>query len=279
MERQEQLLRRSRRRETALRLAAPQHIVTTRFEQHRKVEGYRQDRSVPNFFGCDKLWQLDTQYGRIQMGYHPGRGQSFLFAHIKTSVLDSAPSAHQRRLDERSQMRAQKTGNQNVAFSARRQSASAVLLYKAENKPWSEASLAPYLRRANLEALAKTMPFLTRAEEARRLQEAAARRRAIQDEERAALAKGDAAALAAARLERRQLEEERSALQSLLVRKHTQSRLFFRKLNIAFDLQKAKLFAYYRRARALRAEAAAAREAAAASPEEQNRHDASEADN
>ena len=37
------------RRETSARLTAPQHLVTTRFEKHQKIDGYEQDREVPEF--------------------------------------------------------------------------------------------------------------------------------------------------------------------------------------------------------------------------------------
>lgn len=242
-------------REASLRLTAPQHIETTRFEEHRKIEGYQQDREVPDFYSCDRLWKLETSYGRIQMGYHPGRGQSFLFANIKTSILDTAAGAHQHEMNETQQMRALKTGNQNLAYSARRRRNSAVLLYKAENKPWSEQSLAPYLRRVNLETLGKTLPFLDRSE-ADALASARAEQRELSQSERENLLRKDSAGTAAVRLRRRQLSYQQNALAAVLARKYAQSQLFFRKINIAFDLQKAKMFEYYRRERERRAQTA-----------------------
>lgn len=242
-------------RETQARLTAPQHLVTTRFEEHRKIEGYEQDRSVPDFYGCDRLWKLDTLYGRVQMGYHPGRGQSFLFANIKTSLFDTAPALHQHQLKETQQMRALKSGNQNVAYTSRRRADSAVLLYKAENKPWSEQSLAPYLARTNLETLRKTLPFLDRSE-AQELQQTRQERKELESGVRQSLQARQSAETAALRLRQRELSYRQNALGAVLYRKLTQSQLFFRKINIAFDLQKAKMFAYYRDVRRQRAAAA-----------------------
>ena len=39
------------KREALARLTAPQHLTTTHFLEHRKVEGYEQDREVHDFFG------------------------------------------------------------------------------------------------------------------------------------------------------------------------------------------------------------------------------------
>lgn len=242
-------------RETDARLRAPQHLVTNRFEEHKRIEGYEQDRSVPNFIGCDRLWKLETQYGRIQMGYHPGRGQSFLFANIKTSIYDTAASAYQHRMKETQQMRTLKTGTQNIAYSARRWQAGAILLYKAENKPWSEQSIAPYLKRVNLETLRKTMPFLDRSE-AREREENREEKKRLEEKVRQSLRQRDNARTAELRLQERELSRRQDVLSALLTRKQTQSQLFFRKINLAFDLQKAKMFEYYRRMRNRRAQRA-----------------------
>lgn len=255
MRQQEREREKDKTRESFARLSAPQHIVTTRFEEHRRIEGYEQDRAVPDFYGCDRLWKLDTIYGRIQMGYHPGRRQSFLFANLKTSIFGTAASSDQRRFTERRQMREVKSGTQNVAFSARRRANSAVLLYKAENKPWSEESIRPYLRRANLEALGRTMPFLVRGERGE-LAKTRDERKKLERDVREALAARDEKKLAEARLAQRELSRRQDELASLFTRKQAQSRLFFRKINIAFDLQKAKMFEYYRAARVLRAQRA-----------------------
>lgn len=268
---QQQTTTREELREADARLRAPQHLQTNRFEEHKKVEGYEQNRAVPDFYGCDRLWKLETIYGRIQMGYHPGRGQSFLFANIKTSIYDNAPSAYQRRMKETRQMRALKTGTQNMAFSSRRWQSGAVLLYKVENKPWSEQSIAPYLGRLNLETLQKTMPFLIRQESEER-QQGREKKRDLEQEIQQALLRRDNARVAELRRQENELSHHQDALSALLLLKQAQSRAFFRKINIAFDLQKAKMFEYYRRVRDRRAMRAA--ETRAMNPTEENSPDA-----
>lgn len=258
------------RNETLTRLSAPQHIVQNHFSQHRRVEGYDQDRSVKDFYGCDRLWKLDTVYGTIQMGYDPRRGQSFLFANRKTSILDTAESSHERRLWEANMMRAQKTGNENVAYGSRRRAGSAVLLFKAENKPWTEASLAPYLHRVNMETLRTTMPFLDRQNETKQREENTAAQRALQQDLRARMLAREYAAMAGVRARQMNLLREEEQISAVLVRKAQQSLLFFRKINMAFDLQKAKMFAYYRAERSRRAKAAGA-PVSAAQGEAENR--------
>lgn len=231
----------ARRKEAVMRLTAPAHITQNRFEEHIRVEGYFEDRTVSDFMDCDRLWKWDTLYGTVQMGYDPKRGQSFLFSNIKTSIFDTAASQEQRKMNDRQRMEQLKTGNQNRAFSARRRANSSVLLYKAENKPWTEQSIRPYLLRQNLEALRKTMPFLNTREEIFE------RSRALkQDRELSAKEQRASGERAAVRAERLGLSRELNSLGALISRKQSQSRLFFRKINIAFDLQKQKMFEYYR---------------------------------
>jgi len=241
---------RRQRAEQLARLTAPQHIVQNRFTEHTRVEGYFQDRNVPDFYGCDRLWKMDTLYGTIQLGYDPRRGISFLFANIKTSIFDTAASAYQHNLWESSMMKTQKRGNQNLAYGSRRRENSATLLYKVENKPWSEASVAPYYRRVNLETLRKTMPFLDRGEQQQELQQNAAAARALQGQLRTDYLTPQAAVLRAGQME---LLREREEIGAVRRRKQQQSLLFFRKINMAFDLQKAKMFDYYREERRRRA--------------------------
>ena len=271
MREQVQATTREELREANARLSAPQHLETNRFEQHKKVEGYEQNRAVPDFYGCDRLWKLETLYGRIQMGYHPGRGQSFLFANIKTSIYDYAPSVYQRSMKETRQMRALKTGTQNMAYSSRRWKGGTVLLYKAENKPWSEQSIAPYLGRLNLETLQKTMPFLVREESEERRQ-GREEKKDLEQGIRRALAEHDDARVAQLRRQENELSHHQDALGALLLLKQAQSRAFFRKINIAFDLQKAKMFEYYRRVRDRRAQRAG--ETRAMNPTEETAPDA-----
>lgn len=229
-----------RRKETAARLAAPAHITQNRFEEHKKVEGFYEDSAAPGFLGCDRLWKWDTLYGTVQMGYDPKRRQDFLFANIKTSIYDTAASQEQRAMNDRQRMSQLKTGNQNRAFSSRRRADSTVLIYKAENKPWAERSIRPYLMRQNMEALQKTMPFLNaRAERAERAQ-------ALERDKSLSAMEQKGGNRAAVRAQRLALSRELDTLGSLAWRKQAQARLFFRKMNIAVDLQKQKMFEYYR---------------------------------
>jgi len=228
------------------RLTAPQHSKSSHFSEHRKIEGYFENRDVPDFMGSDRLLRLDTVYGTIQLGYNPQRGQSFLFANIKTSILDTAPSRHQRELKEYQMMRERKTGTQNLAYTAKRRGGSVVILYKMENQPWTRRSIAPYLRKVNMEALQKTMPFLDRRAELgdreRAQDEQKSLRQALADK----MAEGKFGEMAEDRARQTALAARQNELNALIYRKDTQERLFFRRLNLAFDLQKQEMFAYYR---------------------------------
>lgn len=239
------------RQETRARLTVPAHITQNRFTEHHAIEGYYEDRKAANFFGCDRLWKMDTLYGTIQLGYDPKKGQSFLFSNIKTSIYDTASSSHQRTMVEADRMRELKGQNQNVAFASRRRKQSATLLYKMENKPWTEESVAPYTGRADMEALRKTMPFLNRREERSRREELRREKKRLELEIREALKK-DAGKAAALRAKENRLWREQNEVNAILTRKQAQSLLFFRKVNMAFDLQKAKMFEYYRKERARR---------------------------
>lgn len=232
--------------ETFARLTAPSHIVHTRFEKHERVEGYAETRITPGFIRCDRLLRQSNLFGTVQLGYDPKRQQSFLFAAIRTSIYDTAPSLEQRAMTDRQRMAQLKTGNQNRAFTAKRRANSAVLLYKAENRPWNESSLQPYLRRSNMEALEKTLPFLGAAQQQKKRLEALQTDLQLGERERQALQAGNAGEAALVRAERRALSEQLNVLGSLIWRKQSQTRLFFRRLNLAFDLQKQKMFEYYR---------------------------------
>jgi len=227
------------------RLTAPQHIKSSHFSEHRKIEGYFENREVPDFMGSDRLLKLDTAYGTIQLGYNPQKGQSFLFANIKTSILDTAPSRHQRELKEYQMMRERKTGTQNLAYTAKRRGGSAVILYKMENQPWTRRSVAPYLRRVNMETLQKTMPFMDRSAELGDRERARDEQKSLQQELTGKMAAGKFSEMAEDRARQTALTARQNELNALIYRKDTQERLFFRKLNLAFDLQKQEMFAYY----------------------------------
>ncbi len=258
--RQDLQAKRQEKRETLRKLTAPQHLTTTWFTEHRKVEGYEQDREVHDFYGCDRLWKMETAFARVQMGYDPKKGQSFLFANLKTSIFGNVASREQRKMDERQRMKTLKTGTQNLAYSARRRAGSTVLLYKMENKPWSEQSIAPYLGRVNLETLGQALPFLEHTEEGE-LASARQRYRSL-----------DKKADAGSRAEQTELSHWIDHLEAVRTLKEQQGRLFFRKMNIALDLQKARMFEHYRNVKAQRARAAQAQNAQADKPNEENRN-------
>ncbi|MEG2204847.1 MAG: hypothetical protein RRY21_06780, partial [Oscillospiraceae bacterium] len=212
-----------------------------------RIEGYHEDRKAAGFFGCDRLLKLDSLFGTIQLGYDPRKGQSFLFANIKTSIFDTAASREQREMSERDQMRELKTGNQNRAFVARRRQNSSVVLFKAENKPWGEGSVAPYLGRVNTGALRKTLPFLeVREQQTQRMQAAQQQQALQQDEHKAQQRPRDFRELRDIRAQRVALSREQDQLGALIVRKQQRSLWFFRRINLVFDLQKQKMFAHYR---------------------------------
>lgn len=259
--------------ETLQRLRAATHLTQNLFSEHQTIEGYYEDREVPDFYGCDRLLKLDNLYGTTQLGYDPKRGISFLFSNIKTSVYDTAASAYQRRLRQTEQRRQIKSGTQNIAYSARRREASATILYKAENKPWSEESVRHYMARVNMETLRKTMPFLDRQQELDQRTSLHSRQRETGRQVQQMLQQNGGEAVQALRAEQVRQKAESETLDAILVRKHSQSRQFFRKINMAFDLQKQKMFAYYRNEKEKRAEEAATAAANAANDAEKDEND------
>lgn len=236
-------------KETYARLTAPSHVTLSHFSAHQKIEGYFENRDVPDFIGSDRLLRLDSLYGTIQLGYNPRKGQSFLFANIKTSILDVAPSRYQRELKEYQMMRGRKADTQNVAYTAKRRGNSAVLLYKMENRPWTRDSIAPYLRRMNMEALRKTMPFLDREVEYTDRQRTQEQGNALAAQLRESVGQQNHGETARIRGEQLRLGVRQNELSALIYRKDTQRWLFFRRLNYALDNQKQEMFAYYRNRR------------------------------
>ena len=232
--------------ETYARLTAPVHVQQSHFSEHQRIEGYFENRDVPQFLGSDRLMKLDTLYGTIQLGYNPRRGQSFLFANIKTSIFDTAPSRHQRELKEYQMVRGRKAATANTVYTARRRAGGAVLLYKAEPLPWSQKSVLPYLRRTGVEALRKTLPFLDRGEELAAREQARRSRRELQAALAGLMARSEYGSMAAVRARQTALSAERAATEALLYRKDAQQRLFFRRLNGLLDVQKQEMFDYYR---------------------------------
>ena len=251
------------------RLTAPQHAALFSFTEHRRVEGLSQ-REGEDHEGSDRLLALESLHGSLQLGYDPRRAQSFLFARVKTSALDTAASAHQHSLSEEQMRSYRKRGNENRLFTARRRADSAALLYKAERKPWTAWSLRPYLYGPTAGALRKTMPFLDRAQETQRRAENRERKKRLEREAAEALRSGDNRALAEARAGERALSSEQNTLGALLAFKQQRELLFFRKVNYAFDIQKARMFEFYREQRARRIAAGEERETAPAENPEQD---------
>ena len=232
--------------EAYARLTAPEHIAKNHFSEHQKIEGYFENRDVPDFIGSDRLLREDTLYGTIQMGYDPQRGQGFLFANIKTSIFDTAPSRHQRELKEYQMMRELKTGTQNTAFTSKRRGGSAVILYKKDTLPWSRRTVLPYLRRANMEAFEKTMPFLDKTTELNDRAGIAQEHKSLGLELTAKMSAQKYAEMPVIRARQTALLTRENELSALIYRKDMRQRLFFRRLNSTLDMQKREMFAYYR---------------------------------
>jgi hypothetical protein len=232
--------------ETYARITAPEHVTASHFSEHKKIEGYYENRDVPDFIGSDRLLREDTLYGTIQMGYDPKRGQSFLFANIKTSIFDTAASRYQRELKEYQMKRVQKTGTSNIAFTSKRRGGSAVILYKKSTLPWSRRTIMPYLRRANMESLEKTMPFLDKSAELRDREEVAQEHKSLGRELAARMAQKKYAEMSKLRARQTELLVKENELSALIYRKDTRQRLFFRRMNFTLDMQKREMFGYYR---------------------------------
>jgi hypothetical protein len=206
----------------------------------------REDASRPAFLNSDRLFALETIYGKVQMGYDPARGESFLLASIKPSIHDAAPSSYQREYNEGNRSRQLKAGTQNIAFTSKRRSGSVVHLYKREDKPWGFSSLAPYLGRANMDALHKAMPFLDSREETASLAEARLEKRGQEARLRELMAAGTYGEMAAVRRKEHELLLAKDFLGTLIRRKHSMLRQFFHRLNGAYEGQKQEMFTYYR---------------------------------
>ena len=243
--------------ETYARITAPKHLSFHSFKEHKKIEGFFPNKDVPDFMGCDRLLAIDDQYGQLQLGYDPKKGKSFLFARIKTSIYDTAPSRYQKELSEQKMKRDLKDENENIAGTAKRAANASVLLYKAERKPWSEDSVGPYLLKTDKGALRKTMPFLL-AEEPQRHADAQTQARELGRKVRHAVAQGNRDELFQLRAQQMENLREQEWTQNVMIRKDQQRRQFFRKLNYAIDIQKHEMFAYYREVRKRKQQYAAA---------------------
>lgn len=148
-----------------------------------------------------------------------------------------------------------KGDNENRAYVSKRYENAAVLIEKKENKPWTQRSVKTYLRRANAEAVSKSMPFFTTEEERTELAGSKARQKEIRAQISDIQAQRSSGERPAAEADQgvRELRKEavraiakESLLETLIYRKKTAEKLFLRRINYAYDYQKADIENYYR---------------------------------
>lgn len=236
-------------RENFARLTAPVHMTLNSWEEHERIEGYYEFQNYGHLFSCDRLLKMETFYGKVQMGYNPNRARSFVFANMKTNIYDTVNSRYQKTMKEYQQRPEQKKGNENRAWVSGRWQNASVLLEKAENKPWSVRSMEPYFHNTNMETILKTMPFLSSEQENAQLLQ---RKEAIVQMQKAVAEnarKNERSEDAMIHEQIREASEESALLQAILARKDSQKRAFIRKLNYAFDIDKKRMFEYYREQR------------------------------
>lgn len=241
--------RRKKLKETYFRLTAPIHITLNSYKEHQRVEGYYEFKDYGHIFKCDRLLKLETIYGKVQMGYNPNRGRSFVFANMKTNLYDTVNSRYQKIMKEYQQRPEQKKVNENRAYVSGRWKNAAVLLEKAENKPWSEKSMEPYFQNTNMDAILKTMPFFYCGQEQEQLQENRVQIKGLQEAVRQNALEGRHQANVILNQQLRERQEEGNMLQAVLYRKDSGKRGFIRKINYAFDIEKHEMFDYYRQRR------------------------------
>lgn len=228
------------------RLTAAFHVHLDHFSKHVKIEGYQEYADAGHFFGCDRLLKVENMFGKMQIGYNPNRGRSFLFANLKTSRYDTISSRYQKELKEYQMKSLLKGKNQNRAYLARRMEEAAVLIEKADTKPWGEATVAPYLKRKNLESMQKTLPFFDRSEEKERYQENLNMQKALKRKISSNARKGEVQNQEKLRKEQNEKFREGNRISALLYRKEASSRYYTRKINYAFDIQKHEMFEFYK---------------------------------
>ena len=246
---QERYEKQKKLKEAYYRLTAPVHVTLNSFKEHERIEGYYEFKDYGHIFQCDRLLKLETIYGKVQMGYNPNRGRSFVFANMKTNLYDTVNSRYQKIMKEYQQRPEQKKGNENRAYVSSRWKNAAVLLEKAENKPWSEKSMKPYFHNTNMDAILKTMPFFYQEQEREQLEKTGGQIKELQEAVRQNALQGKREENHSLHQQIRELQEESNMLQSILYRKDSGSRGFIRKLNYAFDIEKHEMFEYYRQQR------------------------------
>lgn len=249
-------------RETMDRLTAVSHVQVDYFADHKKIEGYYEGLSEGKFFKCDRLMKQENMFGKIQLGYNPNRKRVFLFANLKTSRYDTVASRYQKEMKDYQKKSLLKGDNENRAFVSKRRENATVLIEKKENKPWTQRSVKSYLKRANVEAVTKTLPFFSKEEESAELKELKKNQKAIREEitnlRREMTLKEDDSSANELRYEKELRELRKDAVDNLtkenlleviLTRKSTLAKSFLRKINYAYDYQKKDIENYYREKR------------------------------
>lgn len=229
------------KKELTDRLTAVWHVTQNHFSEHQKLEGYQAKEE-----NADRLLKIDTLYGTMQLGYDSKKGKSFIFANIKTSIYDTASASYMKKLNEEQMAGYEKTETQNTAYTSKRRNDSAAVLYKAENKPWTRNSVKPYLNRVNMDSLRKTMPFLNERDEIRQLEKAKQTDKKLKLEVQKSTSSGKQQELFKLRTDQHSNLREQEYLNVVLYQKATQSNLFFKKINVAFDSQKQEIFEFYK---------------------------------
>ncbi len=230
-----------------MRLQAPTHIVKSHFSEHQEVEGYKQTQHENSFLGCDRLMKYDNMFGTIQFGYDSRRDRTFIFANIKTSILDTAASKYQKELSEDSMKNQLKNQDENVAFSSKRLQDAASIFYKKDAKPWTEKTVAPYAHRRHLESLGKNMPFLQRQHEQKERLEKVAHDLELKAKVAEVMRSEDRSEINELRREQYTNLKDMEVLNSIIYRKASMSNMFFDRINMVFDTQKIDIFAYYKK--------------------------------
>lgn len=128
-------------RETMDRLTTADHVQVEYFAEHRKLDGYHENKMSGQFLNCDRLMKQDNMFGTLQLGYHPNRRRVFLFANMKTSRYDTVASRYQREMREDMRMSLRKGESANRVFLSKRSENAAVLIEKRENMPWSQKTV------------------------------------------------------------------------------------------------------------------------------------------
>ena len=247
-------------RETMDRLTAASHVQVDYFAEHKKIEGYYEENMNGKFFNCDRLMKQDNMFGTIQLGYNPNRDRVFIFANIKTSRYDTVASKYQREMRDYQKKALLKGNNENRAFVSKRKENAAVLIEKKERKPWTYRSVKTYLKRANMEAAQKILPFFSKEEETEELDKIKYYQKTIEEDIRENRIEQSNSNVEKGEKERKEREnytrelryqalrnlEKENLLEAILIRKGTMEKNFLRRLNYAYDFQKKDIEEYYR---------------------------------